>query len=190
MNAMDLPQSTVFGRILPKERFYTNSVEKERFTREVERIRWANKISPETINIAGGEKVGEIEVIEVTLTVVEPDKCLLQALHRAIPYKCIFVMNGEHYTVFYDDKISYTANEPPKLLGTNIDVVWDNIVRQIGGLPFEDTPLTEQIERAERLAKLKKEIAVFERKARTEKQPRRKLDYAEQIKKLKSQLGE
>ena len=52
----------------------------------------------------------------------------------------------------------------------------------------EGNTLTEQIASNDQQAKLLAQIAMLERKMANEKQPRRKREYFEQIKKLKSQI--
>ena len=73
------------------------------------------------------------------------------------------------------------------LSGLTIDVVWENIVKSIGHIEVEEgNTLTEQIATDDKRAKLMAQIATLERKMASEKQPRRKREYFEQIKKLKT----
>ena len=75
------------------------------------------------------------------------------------------------------------------LNGLNLDTVWDNIVISIGDIQVEDgKSVAEQIMADNQRAKLLTQIATLERKMANEKQPRRKREYFEQIKKLKSQI--
>jgi hypothetical protein len=75
------------------------------------------------------------------------------------------------------------------LSGLNLDAVWENIVKSIGHIEVESgNTLAEQITANEQRAKLLAQIATLERKMANEKQPRRKREYYEQIKKLKSQI--
>ena len=67
--------------------------------------------------------------------------------------------------------------------------VWENIVKSIGQIDVEEgNTLAEQIANNDQRAKLLAQIATLERKMASEKQPRRKREYFEQIKKLKSQI--
>ena len=75
------------------------------------------------------------------------------------------------------------------LVGLNFDVVWENIVKDIGRIEVAGgNTLTGQIAEDDRKAKLLAQIATLERKLANEKQPRRKREYFEQIKKLKEQI--
>ena len=75
------------------------------------------------------------------------------------------------------------------LSGLNLDAVWENIVKAIGHIKVaNDQTLTEQIVDNDQRAKLLAQIATLERKMANEKQPRRKREYFEQIKKLKEHI--
>ena len=75
------------------------------------------------------------------------------------------------------------------LSGLNLDTVWENIVTHIGQIDVEEgNTLAEQIANNDQRAKLLAQISTLERKMANEKQPRRKREYFEQIKKLKSQI--
>ncbi|MFZ3129683.1 MAG: DUF4391 domain-containing protein [Desulfosporosinus sp.] len=155
-------------------------------------MRWANKISPDTVNIGKGESVSEIEVVEVAQTVEALDKRILPLIAKAIPYSLLFIlsfMGSETYAISYDGKV-YTSANPPKLFGGNVDAVWDNFVRQVAGLDENDIPVAEQIKLNERREKLIKQIAALEKKAMNERQPRRKWEFAGKIRKLKTELEE
>ena len=76
-----------------------------------------------------------------------------------------------------------------RLSGLNLDTVWENIIKDIGEIHVrEGKTLTEQIQEDERLRVLKRQIEELERKCRTEKQPRRRLELYEKLKKKKKQL--
>ena len=71
----------------------------------------------------------------------------------------------------------------------NLDKVWENIVVDIGGVSIADgNSLDEQIAADERRQKVEKEIAKLEKQARAEKQPKKKFELVQQIKKLKDEL--
>lgn len=192
---LDLPKSTYVGKIIAKDKIYSHSGAdtelKELFVGQVERIRWLNKISPSTINIAQGEQVDEIQIIELTTT-ADLDKRILQAVRKAIPYKIVFVLIGGGktvYTVCYDSKIWFSSEIPPKLIGNDTDSIWKNIIVLIGGIVIEKgKTLDEQITADEEREKLKRAIERLEKQARSEKQPRRKWALAEEVKKLKGEL--
>ena len=76
-----------------------------------------------------------------------------------------------------------------ELKGLNMDAVWENIIVQIGGITVEQgNTLDEQIAVDEYRHKIEKEIAKLEKQARAEKQPKKKFELAQQIKKLNDEL--
>ena len=85
---LDFPKSTAFGRRFPKQKFYENldvSAEVKRlFVEQVKLITWANKLSPETMNIAPGQMVREIEVFRLTLQGQELDGRVLELMDKQI----------------------------------------------------------------------------------------------------------
>ena len=60
----------------------------------------------------------------------------------------------------------------------------------IGGVSIADgNTLDEQIAADERRQKIEKEIAKLEKQARAEKQPKKKFELVQQIKKLNTEMG-
>jgi len=193
---MELPHSTVYGRIIAKDKLYehggANEDLQKTIARQIGRIRWANIIAPRTMNIAQDEGISEVELIEVDLRVPlgELDRRIIPLIVKAVPYSLLFKLIKEEtvtYALMYDGKF-YHSDAPPKIIGNGINAVWENIVRQVADLPLNETNLDDIINENERIEKLTKRIETLERKARAERQPRRKLEYAEEVKKLKELL--
>ena len=93
---LNLPSSTEFGRRVPKQKFYEHldvSPEVKRlFIDQIKLITWANKLSPQTMNLGAGQTVTEIEVFHIRLTGRELDKRTLELMDRQIPYHILFVL--------------------------------------------------------------------------------------------------
>ena len=68
---LNLPSTTAFGRRIPKQKFYDNidvSPEVKRlFIDQIRLITWAHKLSAQTMNLADGQAVQEIEVFHIKL---------------------------------------------------------------------------------------------------------------------------
>ena len=83
---LGLPKSTEFNRRIPKQKFYENlsvtPVLKRFFIDQIKVIYWRNKIAPTTMNLAAGEAVTEIEVIEIRLSVPQLDVSVLKQIDR------------------------------------------------------------------------------------------------------------
>ena len=76
-----------------------------------------------------------------------------------------------------------------ELKGLDLDKVWENVIVQIGGIQMESgNTLDQQIAEDERKARLQKEIVRLEKLARAEKQPRKKFELVQRIKKLREEL--
>lgn len=92
---MNLPVSTVVNRFVPKEKFYTktsvSSKIKQQFVDEIEKITWANKIAPDTLNIISKD-YSELQVFEITLKQAELSVSLLKHIDTFIPYPILFLL--------------------------------------------------------------------------------------------------
>ncbi|MGI6364808.1 MAG: DUF4391 domain-containing protein [Bacillota bacterium] len=189
-----LPKSTVFNRKIPKQKFYDNlpvTPELKRiFIEQISAIYWRNKIAPSTVNIAAGQAVTEIEVIEIHLNQPSLDRRVLHLIDKEIPYHILFLLiyqeraqawisykEQSHTGKFKLNAYYHTQWQPMDKLslileGLNMDAVYENFVRQIAGerLQNQTGDLREAVERDERRQKLQREIAALENKIRREKQ--------------------
>ncbi len=106
MVLFDFPRSAAFGKIVPKSKIYehskTSSKVKAMFIIQVEKIVWAYKLAPETINLPSTASVPEIQVFRIELKVGELQEEVLRCIDKAIPFPVIF-------TLCYNDKQKVTA---------------------------------------------------------------------------------
>ena len=193
---MELPQSTAYGRIIAKDKLFGRGVANRELqdivARQIGRVRWANKIAPGTMNISPDGEITEIELIEIELRAPfsELDSRILPLIVKAIPYSLLFELicgDNKSYAVVFGGK-TYLSETPPKIIGNGTKSIWENIVRQIAGIPGNDMPLADAIAEVERTDKLTRQIESLERKVMVERQPRRKLEYANELRKLKEFL--
>lgn len=198
-----LPQSTEIKKQLPKKaifaKFELKPSQRESFDADIARIDIVAVVSPTTVpSVAEGENIKEFYVLAVQLKHKDYDSKNIAMLSRLIPQKMVIALHFEEQVQF---AINHTKlitsdweSDTPDLSfltlnGLNLDTVWDNIVISIGDIQVEDgKTVAEQITADDQKAKLLAKIAVLERKLANEKQPRRKREYFEQIKKLKSQI--
>lgn len=217
---IDLPITTEFSRRIPKQKFYENieisPALKRVFVDQIKAVYWRNKIAPTTVNIAPGEAVTEIEVIEIKLTEQVQPEAVLRQIDKAIPYHIVFLLEYEGryqaWTAYKEASAGANAFKvrsyyhtdwmkedelPLRLEGLNTDKVYENFVRQIrrsaecGEWSVEsgaDLTLGEIVERDERRRELQKQIDKLEKLARTENQPRKKFELANRIADLKKAL--
>ena len=211
-----LPASTLFNRRIPKQKFYDNlSVTpqlKRAFTDQISLITWENKIAPTTMNIADGQTVKEIEVLSLKLNQQSLDAEVLPLIDKEIPYHILFLLEfkvmvqawigykEESQTkagIFKPGTYYHTEWLPQesldlKLQGLNMDAVYENFIRQIGGEQLgassSDTDIKEAVNRYEKRQKLQKEIDALERKIQNEKQFNRIFELNSNLKKLRVEM--
>lgn len=92
---IELPVSTQVNRFLPKEKFYSkttmSSKLRQKFTDEIEKITWTNKISPDTLNITAGD-YGELQVFELSLKGSDISTSVLRHIDTYIPYPILYII--------------------------------------------------------------------------------------------------
>lgn len=196
-----LPLSTEVKQQLPKKAIYQkfdlSASQKESFDADVSRMDFVALISPKKVPaIMEGEEVKEIYILNIQLKRKEYDAKNIILLSKLIPQKMVFALEYEEEVQFaiYHTKLitaGWTPIEEARLplSGLNLDAVWDNIVKSIGHIEVQEGhTLTEQIKADEEQTKLLAQIKMLERKMANEKQPRRKREYFEQIKRLKQSV--
>lgn len=196
-----LPISTERKRQLPKKAIYAkfdlNSVQRESFDADVARIDIVAVISPATIPaLSEGTEVKEFYVLDVQMKRKEYDVKNILLLTKLIDQKMIFALqyDGQIQFAIFHTKLFQSIWQPTEqavlpLSGLSLDTVWENIVKNIGKIDVvDDNTLSEQIVIDDRRVKLLAQIETLERKMVKEKQPHRKREYFEQIKKLKEQI--
>lgn len=94
MTLYDWPRAAAFGRVIPKNKIYehsgANTALKELFVRDVDRIIWSHKLSPETLRLEPSKKVPEIQVFRIIVRTATLDHHVLRAIDKAIPFPLIF----------------------------------------------------------------------------------------------------
>lgn len=93
---LNLPASAAFERRIPKQKFYANltvTPELRRcFTEQIGSITWADKLAPQTMNLAAGQRVQEIEVFRIRLAGDTLDGKVTELMDKQIPYHILFVL--------------------------------------------------------------------------------------------------
>ena len=198
---LGLPKSTELFKQLPKkaiyEKFNMNTAAKEKFDADISRINIVAEISPNTVSIEKGETVSAIYVLQVILKQKEFDSRTVSQISKLIDQNMLLVLDcdGErklaiHHTKLIQSDWKLADDCSVALTGLNLDTVWEYLITQVGGIEIEQGhSLDEQIAADEQKAKLEKEIARLERQARNEKQPKKKFELVQEIKKLKGVLG-
>ncbi len=208
------PDSTVFGKAITKAKLYDKmsispSVRRA-FVEHVDGIVWKNKLSAKTLNVQTGERVHEIDVMELTLKKQTVSDNLLRAIDNVIPHHSLFLLQFEGlwqaaigYKEIGKAAITLTVKEYYRtpwmpldhmhlfISGMTLDEVFDNFVRQINTLlPSESVySLRTDLENQKQREILQRKIDVLSKRMLAEKQSRRKFELFQQIKVLKAQIS-
>lgn len=210
---MLFPESTYIGKRIPKEGFYSkadlNATQKRAFVEDIESIIWRNLISENTLNVSKGEKVAQIDFIEIKLKRKEYNKSILEIIEKAIPRHLVFILTfnsscklcinfkEEYQKGNYKILESFSTdwlNDGEAVLniqGHDLDRVYENFVYQIAKGRIEKNDgleLSEVIQQSQEVEKIKKRIADLEEKKRKEKQFNMQLRIANEIKRLRSKI--
>jgi len=198
-----LPKSTEINKPLPKkaifDKFKPNPADRKLFDEQISRLTIVAEISPQTVSIAASEDVSAVYLILVMLKAANCDKKNIALLSKLIDQRMLFALQYENtvrLAVYRAERVLVSVNRPfddwsLSLSGLNLGTVWEGIIAQIGGIDLTGGKnLDEAIVVNERREKLTKQIAVLDKKAMDERQPRRKWEYAKEIKRLKTELEE
>ncbi|ATW72024.1 DUF4391 domain-containing protein [Moraxella osloensis] len=100
------PSTAKVDKIIPKNKFYQQGSANHRierlFVEQVESIRWAYKLSPQTINLSDSDTVREIQIFSIISRVESIDNEVLQFIDKLIPSPIIF-------EIVFEDKIKVIA---------------------------------------------------------------------------------
>ena len=197
----NLPDKTELKKQLPKkavfEKFDLKAAERDRFNADVARMDIVAHISPATVPaLAEGEYIKGIYVLLISLKQRDYSEKNILLLQRLIPQNMVFTLQYEDetrlavfHTVLQQSEWMPTEDVAIPLVGTTLDAVWENIIATIGNITrTEYSSLEEQIHEELEREKILKQLAVFEKQCKAEKQPRRKYELHQQILKLKEKL--
>jgi hypothetical protein len=203
-------------RLIPKQRLYdeagAGAAVKQRFVDEVQRVRWAYKLGEESLRLAPGETVTEIQVFVIELKGSDLHNSLLAFIDRAIPSQVIFELRRETgrgaeqaITAAYKRSGSTTktadyfrtawieADQPrvPLPAALDMDGLYDQL---LGGLlpypirPSED--LSAALERMSHIRSLGREVSALEKRVRTEAQFNRQVELRNQLRTRQADLDD
>ena len=165
------------------------------------------------MNLAAGETVTEIELFEIKLNEQKLDESVLRQIDKEIPYHIVFLLEYEGkyqaWTVYKEAAISGNnafkvgnyyhtdwleeSELPLKVDGLNVDIVYENFVRQIAGDVLQtekQESLKNSVERDNQRQELRKQLAALQKKIRKEKQLNRQIELNVELKKLRKQVEE
>jgi hypothetical protein len=186
-----LPKKAVFDTFKP------STADRKVFDEQISRMAIVAEISPQTLAIAASEEVLAVYVVHVALKVPDCDKNNIAMLSKLIDQRMLFVLqhgDNARLAAYRTGKVLVSDSKPQgdwvlPLTGLDLEAIWENAIAQIGGIDLSDgKDLDTTIIESDRRDKVAKKIEALEKKAMSEKQPRRKWELAEEIKKLKTEL--
>ena len=199
---LGLPKSTEISKQLPKkaifDRFKPSPADRKLFDEQINRMAIVAEISPQTVAIKASEDVSAVYVIQVTLKTPECDKKNIALLSKLIDQRMLFVLvygDDAQLAAYRADKVILSEKNPLAewtlpLTWIDLGAAWENIIAQIGGIDLAGGhDLDATIAENARREKLTKQITALESKAMKERQPRKKWEIAEEIKRLKIEIG-
>lgn len=214
---LNLPRSTEFNRRVPKQMFYENleiSPEVKRlFVEQIRAVIWANKLSAQTMNIAAGQTVQEIEVLHLKLSGTALDDKVLTLMDKKIPYHILYLL--ESAEGLFRLQIAYKEQSGGQnafqvkrnfatpwqaleefslpLAALDMDSLYEGIVRYVAGGELADKAgsldLKGAVEQSEEQERLKKQIVKLKAKMRQEKQLARQMKLRREIQELERNVN-
>lgn len=199
---LGLPASTEIHMIITRKKLYEQfgaeltPERKKSFEADIARMVLTNEISPVSLNIAAGEEVQSFFVMQVTLKNERFDAQNIALLTRLFGQRLVLVLeyNGRQRLALWQTRLllgdwAEADSLRLELRGTNLDRVWEQAVSQVAGLelaPGEN--LDTALATSDRRARLQREIERLDRKAKSERQPRKKYELVQQLRKKQAEL--
>ena len=201
---LGLPGSTEIRKTITKKKVFEHfgaemSAERRKsFDADIARITLVNEVSPISLNIPEGENIKSFFVVLVTLRRKDFDKQNIAFLAKMFGQKLVLVLEyeGQQALAVWQTRLILNPWSVPEALrvelnGLDLDKVWENIVAGLAGVQVaQGTTLEEQLAQAQQREKLQKEIAKLEKMAWAEKQPKRKFELMEKIRRAKGLQNE
>lgn len=212
----DFPENAAFGRVLPKNKIYEHASPtakvKDMFVREVEKIVWSYKLSPETINLPAKDKIQEIQIFTIVLRTGMLKYEVLSTIDKAIPSPIFFVLEFEkriRYVAAY--KRQNDADKRKWVMSRYFESNWMSddtgrvalpVVLDLGTLyhailrsviPFsarKNETLDELVFQSERLKIKEQELVRLKARLKRERQFNRKVEINAELRNLKKEIEE
>lgn len=198
----NLPQSTEINKALPKtvlyEKFELKPSQQKAFDADVSRMVITNVLSSHTLPaVAEGESVKTIYVVTVQLKRRQyVSGKSIELLSRLIPQKMVLVLEHDdkmqlavHHSRLLTSEWMNEDDVDIPILGLDFDKVWENIVTTVSGIVLDNAiSIDEQLDKDWKRQQTEQKIAQLEKRARIEKQPRKKWELVAEIRRLEKEL--
>ena len=122
---IEFPDTTLVNKQVPKNAFYrhleVNANMKKHFVDDVDRIVWANKLAPSTLNVTSGKLVQEITVFSVSLKSKGCPSDVFVFIDKNLPRHTVFILSFEceqSVLINYKEQTQGNASMPFKVTKT------------------------------------------------------------------------
>lgn len=215
-NPLQFPPTTIVDRLIPKAQFVkassTPTAVRTLLADEFEQIRLLYVLRPDTVNVAEGNEVMEIDVFLFRCKTEHYSINPFFGLDDLIPRHTIYIIqHGNQTDLLMQHKrrsmvagsVKWTRevsklitnisldSKPLKIEGQNLDRVYFNFFSQMTGYQIDDSAAIAEIKELEnRLAKMKREAENLQKRVRNEKQFNRQIELNNQARSLKRDISE
>lgn len=207
-------EKTKLNKIMPKAKFvklaeFSTAVRNE-FNNSVDRLRLANILRQDTINIPKGKTVVEINVFEFQLKEKIVSDNLIKEIDSAIPNHIVFLFvcnEMAQIAISYKEKLTTSnRNKVIKIYktdwvnieslsldvnGLDLDAVYNNFITQISAGKIEtneETNIKTAVEKSVEIEKLQRKIEQLKNKIKREPQFNKQLEMKKDLKILENNL--
>lgn len=207
---LGLPPSTEVNKFVAKQKFFDRAdlspAVKQAFTNDIEKIVWANKIAPKTMNISADGNIEELEVFHIKLKTDRFNEKVLEAIDKAIPYYILFVLeyNGKFQLwLGYKEKSANKINiiryfnsewqrEPSIVLqGNTLNGIYEGFLRQLSDNLIDTASgrdIKAVVDKTVEIQWLEKQIEKLTKKMLAEKQFNRQCELRARIKEIETKI--
>ncbi len=208
------PKQAEVGRSLPKNKIYAHAKASRslqvRFVAEVDRIVWAYKLAPETLNIPATKSIKEIQVFDIFLKLEELHDDLLRAIDKTIRHPIVYRIqrDGETRSAMTTKQASaadnskwvigdyfspgwQAADQPVQDLpvSLNLSGLYEQLLRAHLPLPpKEGERLEDQIARIALLRQRERQSSQLEKQLQKSTQFNRKVELNQQLRRVKAEI--
>lgn len=215
-NLLQFPTSTIVDRLIPKAQFVkvsnTPTAMRSLLAEEFEQIRLLYVLRLDTVNIAEGNEVKEIDVFLFRCKTEHYSINPFCGIDDLIPRHTIYIIeHGNHTdllmqhkrrsvvagTVKWSREVSKLLSDidlaarPLQIEGQNLDRVYFNFFSQMTGYKVDNSAVITEIKELEtRIAKMKREAENLQKRVRNEKQFNRQIELNSQARALKRNISQ
>lgn len=207
-------EKTKLNKIMPKAKFVKlaelSTAVRNEFNNNVDRLRLANILRQDTINIPKGKTVVEINVFEFQLKEKIVSDNLIKEIDSAIPNHIIFLFvcnDMAQIAISYKEKLT-TSNKNKVIKtyrsewtnieslsldvnGLDLDAVYNNFITQISAGKIEtneEISIKTGVEKSVEIEKLQRKIEQLKNKIKREPQFNKQLEMKKDLKILENNL--